>query len=74
MKQGLCLPYCVSRTLLRVRLVMCVVCYAAWDWLWVTRKDSCCVYDLVNTTRIFYCAGDTYSYLWDWSVLEFWCV
>jgi len=25
------LCYCVSRTLLRMRLIMCVMCYAAWD-------------------------------------------
>jgi hypothetical protein len=48
MKQGLCLPYCVSRTPLRVRQAMCVMCNAAWDWLWVTWKDSCCVYELVE--------------------------
>jgi len=31
MKQGLFLPYCVSRTPLRVLLARCVVCYAAWE-------------------------------------------
>ena len=45
MKQGLFLSYCVSRTPLRVGLAMFFVCYAAWDWLWVTWKDTCCVYE-----------------------------
>jgi len=30
------MSYCVGRASLRVRRTMCVVCYAARDWLWVT--------------------------------------
>ena len=32
------MSYCVGRATLRVRLTMCVVCYAARDWLWVSPK------------------------------------
>jgi hypothetical protein len=70
MKQGLCLPYFVSHTSLRVRLAMCVVCCATGDWLWVTWEDSCCVYELVEGvgfTDLLLC--DQYFMLMEFS----WC-
>ena len=34
---------------LRIRLaVVCVVCYVARDWLWITWEDSCCACEFVG--------------------------
>jgi hypothetical protein len=30
---------------------VCVVCYAAKDWLWVRRKDLCRVHEFVEGVR-----------------------
>ena len=37
--------------LLGVHLTVCVVCYAAKDWLLVTRKGLCRVYKFVEEVR-----------------------
>ena len=34
-----------------MRLTVCVVCYAARDWLWFTQKDLCRVYEFVEGVR-----------------------
>ena len=36
---------------LGVHLIVCVVCYAAKDWLRVTWKDLCRVYEFVEMVR-----------------------
>ena len=53
LKQGLCLLYCVGvRCWECACLWVCVVCYVAWDWLWIMWKDSCCVYEFVERVNM----------------------